>query len=200
MLLFYDNETTDVWDKYLPTLHEGQPRVVQFAYLVTDDEGEEVAQFSSLIQPAGWEVKPGAEKAHGISTGRACAQGIPMNETLELFSLYVGKVRRLIAHNDDFDWKMIYREIALAYGEPACDVIRRPGRICTMRAAVDVCAIPPTWKMKMAGRLNFKSPTLAEAYEILFGEKLLGAHDAMVDVRACARIYFELVRRGIIPK
>ncbi len=46
--------------------------------------------------------------------------------------------------------------------------------------------------------LIYKWPKLQETYKFLFGEEFEGAHDAMADVRACARIYFELRNRSVI--
>jgi DNA polymerase-3 subunit epsilon len=40
---------------------------------------------------------------------------------------------------------------------------------------------------------SFKQATLSEAYEFFTGKKLEGAHDAMVDVRACMEVYFSCI-------
>jgi DNA polymerase-3 subunit epsilon len=50
--------------------------------------------------------------------------------------------------------------------------------------------------MKAAGRKGPKSPKLSEAYRHFLGEDLIGAHDALVDVRACRRIYDHLKMIG----
>ena len=41
--------------------------------------------------------------------------------------------------------------------------------------------------------LGYKHPKLCECYTILFNEILLGNHDALSDVKACARVYSELL-------
>jgi len=54
-----------------------------------------------------------------------------------------------------------------------------------MAVTTPICKIP--------GKYNdYKWPKLAEAYRHLFNEEIKDAHDALADVRACARIYFEL--------
>ena len=63
---------------------------------------------------------------------------------------------------------------------------------CTKEAATPVLKLPPTPKMVRAGRTHFKSPNLAECVRHFFDEDLLGAHDAMVDVRVCKRVYFAM--------
>ena len=58
--------------------------------------------------------------------------------------------------------------------------------------------MPPTEKMlRSRYRDQFKAPKLAEACRYFFGEDLVGAHDALVDVRACARLYFHL--KSLVP-
>jgi DNA polymerase III subunit epsilon len=57
---------------------------------------------------------------------------------------------------------------------------------------VSLVNLPPTAKMVAAGFNKPKPPKLAEVILFLFGEELQGAHDAMVDVRATARVHFHL--------
>jgi DNA polymerase-3 subunit alpha len=54
-----------------------------------------------------------------------------------------------------------------------------------------VCKIP-------GGQGRFKWPTLAELHTTLFDVGFEGAHDAFADVRATARAFFEMARRGDI--
>lgn len=46
-----------------------------------------------------------------------------------------------------------------------------------------------------AGFNEFKAPKLGELYTFLFGDELVGAHDAMVDVQACMACFFEMKAR-----
>jgi len=62
---------------------------------------------------------------------------------------------------------------------------------CTELTA-NVCKIP-------GGRGGkFKFPTLIEIYSFLFNDSFSEAHNASADVEATARVFFELVRTGII--
>jgi DNA polymerase III epsilon subunit-like protein len=63
-------------------------------------------------------------------------------------------------------------------------------RQCTMQAATDYCRLP--------GQYGYKWPSLQELHTKLFGQPFEGAHNALVDVRACARCYFELKRLGVM--
>ena len=45
---------------------------------------------------------------------------------------------------------------------------------------------------------KFKFPTLVEIYTLLFNDSFSGAHNASADVEATARVFFELVRKGVL--
>ncbi len=55
-----------------------------------------------------------------------------------------------------------------------------------MQATTNYCRLP--------GPYGYKWPTLQELHMKLFQESFEDAHHALVDVRACARCYFELKR------
>jgi hypothetical protein len=57
---------------------------------------------------------------------------------------------------------------------------------------ISFCRLP-----SKSGR-GYKWPTLAELHLQLFEEEFTGSHNAGADVKACARCYFELRKRGII--
>jgi DNA polymerase III epsilon subunit-like protein len=63
---------------------------------------------------------------------------------------------------------------------------------CTMFSSTAHCAIQ--------GSRGNKWPKLEELHQKLFGEGFEGAHDALVDVQACARCFFELKRLGVIKE
>lgn len=58
------------------------------------------------------------------------------------------------------------------------------------KSVVNYCALP--------GSQGYKWPKLIELHEKLFGETFVDAHDARVDVKACARCFFELKKRNVL--
>ena len=53
--------------------------------------------------------------------------------------------------------------------------------------------------LRLPGKYGkYKNPSLTQLHMHLFGEKFDDAHDALADVVACARCFFELKDRGII--
>ena len=62
-----------------------------------------------------------------------------------------------------------------------------------MLASTNYCAIPGSYG-------KFKWPKLQELYVKLFNEKFEGAHDALADIEATVKCYFELVKLSIIEE
>lgn len=93
------------------------------------------------------------------------------------------------AHNIKFDRGVIEAAIARHYGRVL--PLRKP-LFCTMEAATPVVNLPPTERMRAAGFNKPKPPKLEECIRHFFNEDLDGAHDAMIDVAACRRVYFHL--------
>ena len=60
-----------------------------------------------------------------------------------------------------------------------------------MQATIDYCGIP------FPDGNGYKFPRLEELYEVLFKQQMKDAHNALADVEACAKCFFELMERGI---
>jgi DNA polymerase III subunit epsilon len=193
-ILFIDVETTGIPQWNIPPDDPCQPDVVQLAAVLCDEQGNQVNSLSTLIKPAGWKIHPSVAALNGITTEKCEAYGVPIERALDLVKLMAGKAGTLVAHNLEFDDFLMHtaawrcREIWLPLSE-----IRR---VCTMEMSRPVCRIPATERQRAAGYTDFKQPKLIEAYRHLFGEGFENAHDALMDVLACKRIYFELMKRA----
>ena len=69
----------------------------------------------------------------------------------------------------------------------------KPTKICTKEVSTDFCQIP-----NQNGFASFKWPKLEELHRKLFEVDFEGAHDALNDVMACAKCFFELKRLEVI--
>lgn len=197
MILFFDTETTCLPDMLAPSDAPHQPHLVQLAALLMEEDGTERGSMSVIIRPDGYEIPEGAAKVHGITTEISSRCGIPLADALAPFIGMAGQARQHVAHNYPFDQKIMrVAMLRAAYERRHIEGRERPS-FCTMKAATHIVNLPPTERMLAAGINRPKSPSLAECYRHFFGEELSGAHDAMVDVRACARVYFELKRLEI---
>jgi DNA polymerase-3 subunit epsilon len=193
LILFYDTETTGFPVKKAPSADPRQPHLVQLALVTYDDAGQETDAQCVIIKPDGWEIPAEVIALHGISLERALAEGIPEAEAVALFVTTTDSARLRVAHNEAFDSKIM--RIALLRAGTTREEIEameaRP-KFCTCEAAKPIVNLPPTRRMLDYGFNGPKPPKLAECMKHFFGEEFPGAHDALVDTRACARIYWRL--------
>lgn len=187
--LFFDTETsglpldwyaskskTDVW-----------PRIVQIAWLLCDENGTILSEFQTVIKPDGWGIDPGAIDCHGITLEYAMNHGVDIVPVLEKFIEEVNSVDILIAHNVLFDSLIVQAECIRAKIRENIDKKRK---YCTMKQSTKFCGI-----LGLFDKLKY--PSLMELHNKLFNEHFEDAHDAMVDVKSCARCYFELKRLNV---
>jgi len=185
--LFFDTETSDLPLFREPSDDPRQPHLLQLACILAEDDGTEVETFSTLVKPyPGCIIGEEAFKAHGITISKATAEGMDGKEVADRFYAMVFKAERLIGHNVTFDIRMMRIHSAKAHKFKWEAPIPY---YCTMRSATPIINLPPTPKMIAAGFNKPKAPNLGECIRHFFGEELTGAHDALVDVRACKRVF-----------
>ena len=187
--LFYDTETVGLPKDYKApvTNTENWPRMVQIAWIVTDGNGELLKKEMHIIKPDGFIIPPEVAKLHRVTHERAEKLGKPLKEVMEMFSEDVINSHTIVAHNINFDKKITGAEfVRLKMQDP----LLSKKLVCTMMSTVDFCKLP--------GKFGFKWPQLAELYLKLFEEVFEDAHDALVDVEAMIRCFWELKERAII--
>jgi len=189
--LFFDTETTGLPRSYLPVTHPSQPYIVQLAAMLCDEGARVLGSFYWLIDND-VEIPVEASNVHGITRWMCTAAGHRPDFVLECFLHFYARADMLVAHNCKFDMAMV--ETAFARGVlpgMTWKPLDKPC-FCTMEASAPLVNLPPTPKMLAAGFNKPKAPKLAECVRHFFGEELAGAHDAMVDVGACKRVFFHL--------
>lgn len=192
LILVLDCETTGLVLEDRPLSDPAQPRIVQLACLLLDDD-QELASMSVIVARDGRPIPAEAAAVHGIDDALADRCGVALAAALGMFLRLARLAELLVAHNALFDLQAV-RAGFYQLGAPAVaqEIATMPSA-CTMEMAGPVVNLPPTEKMVAAGFMWPKSPSLAECVRHFFAEDLVGAHDALVDVRACARVYRHLV-------
>lgn len=185
MKLVFDTETTGLINYKAGKKSPLQPRMVQLGAVLIEDDGKVRGEVNLIIKPDGWTVPKEAADVHGITTEIAEKYGIPVVIALNIFNRWSVIADTLVAHNFDYDDTILQSEFARIDREP--EFVKK-NSFCTMKAATDVVKIP--------GPRGFKWPRLQETHKFLFGEEFADAHDAMADVRACGRVYLELLKRN----
>jgi len=188
MYLIFDTETTGLPKNYKAPVSnlDNWPRLVQLSWAWFDDAGKAWDRYDYIIKPEGFVIPEEATKIHRISHKDALANGQDLRTVLLEFSEHISRADALVGHNIDFDDKIIGSEF---YRNQIPNELASAKKICTMKSSADICRINN-------GRGGYKWPNLAELHRHLFNRDFEEAHNAMVDVLACARCFFEIRRRG----
>ncbi|MDA7716826.1 DNA polymerase III subunit alpha, partial [Flavobacteriaceae bacterium] len=192
MYLVFDTETTGLPKKWNAPLSDSDnwPRCVQLAWQLHDSKGLLISSHSYLINPDKYNIPYESEKIHGISTALANKIGDDLVNVLDKFILDLNKAGFIIGHNVKFDLNIIGAELLRI--NSAVNLLEKDILDTCTELTANVCKIP-------GGRGGkFKFPTLIEIYSFLFNDSFSEAHNASADVEATARVFFELVRTGII--
>jgi len=193
MHLFFDTETTGLPKDWTApsSATNNWPRMVQIAWVLTDDAGNSLETYSAIIKPEGFIIPREASDIHRVTQERALAEGLLLSEVLEAFTTTMAKAKQLVAHNMAFDEKILGCEYHRVSGQ---DPLRSKPKACTMKNddIIEWAAIPP----HRYG--SYKWPTLEQLHRKLFQAGVPNAHDALVDVEATVRCFFGLLKRGVI--
>lgn len=205
-ILFFDTETTG---KPTPETMRGEvsenfkewPRIWQIAWqefeLNSDGSYQLLAESSDHIQcPDGDWV---AQEGNPVPINHEqCRIGWPASAVFSSLAEEMHHVDLIVCHNLAFDSRFFESECHRLNDEGWS--FRLPpkksqgkAKICIMTSSSKFCNLP-----KPDGKKGLKWPSLQELHTILFGEKYENAHDALADVQATSRCFFELVKRGVI--
>jgi DNA polymerase III epsilon subunit-like protein len=186
MLLFFDTETDGLPRNWhgAPSDTANWPRILSIAWQCYDDDGKLIEESKLYLKHANYKINPEshAAKINGITQEIVDEVGVaPVFAILQFDGLKIN-ADKIIAHNLSFDSNVYVSETYRQSIPKDINTFKEKG-VCTM---LHQKAIKGKW------------PKLIELHKHLFGEGFEGAHDALDDVRACARCYFELVKRNLI--
>ncbi|NCD01019.1 3'-5' exonuclease [bacterium] len=188
MYLFFDTETTGLPKSFKAPMSDldNWPRLVQIAWENYSGDGDLLESFSYIIKPEGFVISDEVAKIHRVTQERAMKEGVNLRDVLNKFYKHLNKNEFAVAHNFSFDENIVGAEFLRA---GMGDVFSKVRKVCTMKGTVDICKIP--------AHNGYKWPNLTELHKMLFNEDFPDAHDALVDVKALARCFFELKNRGL---
>jgi DNA polymerase-3 subunit epsilon len=175
---------------------------VQLACALVDLESRQITEsMDVIIRPDGWTIPAEVSAIHGITHEMAMDVGIPEKDAVAQFlelmrdadaDVFDPPFRFRIAHNEQFDARIIRIALMRYFGEELADKFKAAEAYCTMRAATPIVKAPPTARMRATGRHHYKSPNLGECVRHFFDRDLDGAHNAMVDTLTCIDVYFAI--------
>ena len=196
--MFFDTETTG-FPSGEPSTHPDQARVVQLSAVLTADDGIPRATLDVILSQSK-DPSPGAAKVHGITRELIDRFGIPPVIGLRMFYRMAERADYLVAHNKQFDLKMLKIE-AENLGQPLLEehLLNTKGTetqvLCTMEYSTPIMKLAPTARMQSSGRGGmFKVPKLSEAHLFFCKSELEGAHNSLADAIGCKNVFFAIRR------
>jgi DNA polymerase III epsilon subunit-like protein len=192
--LVIDVETTGLPKRRnaLPSESNNWPRVVQIAWILLDKDGGMIEEYESIIKQTD-PIPADAVRIHGISTRQANSEGIEPEEVFSQLVKSSQKAKYLVAHNVEFDKPIIESEL-IRHG--LNNVLEDMPAICTMMQSTAYCS-------KRIGT-GGKWPKLSELYKACYMPdypyplKIIGGHNALVDVYVAGRCLIKLKEVGVI--
>ena len=109
-VLTFDVETTGLPERYASIKQTWRwPYIVQFSWMVYDTSKNKVLNVEDYIVriPKGLKMKQDSIDIHGITNEKMKSDGKEITEVLDKFMKDVRKSKILVAHNLNFDLKMI---------------------------------------------------------------------------------------------
>tara|TARA_Y200000002_G_scaffold356937_1_gene339083 strand:+ start:1672 stop:2379 length:708 start_codon:yes stop_codon:yes gene_type:complete len=205
--LVYDVETTGLLprgNKHSMPIEE-YPHIIQLSFAIYDYETKRIVwEYDSYVKLDNVDIPEKITNITGITKEICETQGNPMHEVLEKFYEAYMFCEGLVAHNMDFDEKMIKIELErnrpiLMKTAPHCfmtfnemyENVHGIDRYCTMKKGTDLCDL--TLEARDGRPAKKKWPKLVQLYEHLFpNQKVNGFHNSLVDVKACLRCYLKM--------
>lgn len=188
-ILFFDTETTGLPKSWKAPINDfdNWPRLVQLAYILFDYNGNKLLEGNHIIKPHGFRIPEESSKIHKITNDIALSTGIDLLEALSIFESLLQKAKYIVAHNIEFDEKILLCEFARLNLKNS---LSHKEKICTMLKTTQFCGIQ--------GPYGLKWPKLSELYQKLFNSTFEEAHNAEVDIKATAKCFWELRKRNLI--
>lgn len=198
--LFFDTETNGL-PKSWKAPHSDTanwPQPVSIAYAEFDQDGKPISERYAILRrddlnELTWDM--GAQKVHGITYKQSMAEGEDRRQVMTDFLSDAAIAHKIIAHNIKYDIAITVAEFWRVFGQYN-DPFLKEKQFCTMFSTTNICKLPHA----NGRRGGYKWPKLEELYRFLFQEEMVGAHNALDDIKATAKCFFELRRRQLIPQ
>jgi len=158
---------------------------------VYDDVTQEVYTKDYVVKlPDGIIIPEVCVKIHGITNERMREEGADIKVVLEEFTRDWMKCNILIAHNLDFDNRVLQAEY---HRNGAINWLGRHRKIeyCTMLYGKKFTNLMR--KSKYGSGMWQKPPKLIELHEKLFKSSPKNLHNSLIDVLVCFRCYYKMV-------
>ena len=184
-LLFIDTEGSDLPKQFnVPYSSKyNWPHSIQVSWIIFTNDGQEIKQENHFIKEDDFTIAPSALEVHGITYDFLRANGKRRKEVLTLLANDFEAYQPLVVgHFMELDARMIGADF---FRSGIANPLEKLPAFCTMRASAHLVNNP-----------RFMFLRLFDLYKELFKCELLNQHNALVDARATAECFFEMLKRG----
>lgn len=193
MYLFFDTKIIGFQTDTKKTAEESidsQPRLLQLAYICYDENRRLFKEGNFYVLPEDFDFNKPVPNICGIDNRFLIFWGDPVKKALENFVYKaMKKTQRVVSHNLFFNENVVKAELFRCGMQ---DCFKDKWKTCTMVSSTSYCKIK-----RLFG--SYRHPSLQELYYTLFGAYYEDEHNALNNVYATAKCFWELVDRGIIP-
>jgi len=199
IVLAFDTETTGLFPQKKDSYNvEDMPFITQLSFIMYDKKNKQILQtYNQYIRiPQEVVISEFITNLTGV-TREKCNNGVHIRDALQAFWMAYNQCDVVIAHNIDFDRRMMEIELirnlyilidirSMSMFNSTYNYINGIREVCTGNLGRNICIIYNTNKN---GNAYKKMPKLSELYEFLFKTPMLGAHNSLYDTEACLKCY-----------
>jgi len=192
-IIIFDTETTGLpnWHIKGPKWYKSWPYIVQLSWILYNIDDNTYKKGDYIIKlPLKVTIPEESIKIHGITNEIMNTKGVNFMKALSPFLIHLQEADFIIAHNLDFDKKMMLAEFERRNMVNHFNLIKGID-YCTMRNSEKLCGL--TKINPVSGLRRSKFPRLYELHYFLFKEFLINLHNSYNDVLACLRCYYKLI-------
>lgn len=212
-VLVFDVETNGLFPYQkaveAPPPLETLPYILQLSFVVYDPKSQKIVTTANHYVRVADDIPISEEitTLTGIDRRTVNEKGVSITHALKEFYEAYMNCDCVVAHNIEFDRRMILTEVArnCAHLEETMGLIsakkmfdpdfqlrNRVDNFCTMRYSRGICKIE---RVNKKGETYYKNPRLVELYEFLFHSIPKNLHDSMVDTYACLQCFVKMKLR-----
>jgi len=191
-VLTFDTETTGLPKSRNASIEDSSqwPYIVQLTFMLynTETRKMEMLEDDIIKMENGVEIPKESSEIHKITPEISENQGIHIKDAIIKFTVAIEKANILVAHNIEFDKKIIQAEChRLGYQ----NVFNERNYIYydTMLFGTHITKLTRVTKYN---KLVSKYPKLIELHEKLFESQPKNLHNSLVDVFACFRCFYKM--------
>ena len=204
-ILVFDTETTGLLPKWTTIAKDNLhlfPYIVQMSWIVYNSETHQIVEKDFIIKlPNNVIMSEECVQIHGITNEMSQKKGVSPMLVIEEFMEDFNSSDKVVAHNLDFDLKLLKIEImriinCLDNATQIKNLVTFQGVLseckklyCTMQESIDICKIK---SINKNGKEYIKYPRLLELHQHLFNESPIHLHNSLNDAFVCLRCFYKL--------